>query len=79
METLLAPAIDEPTKTDELSPERKQELGEAELNVIAKFTLADAIRNGCEGTKQSVGWGDGEATGCALTTAVIGAKRAGYL
>lgn len=66
-------------KAAELSKMREAELGAIELNVIGKYTLADAIR---EGSLVSVhnadGWGDGESA-CALSAAVISARSRGFI
>ena len=68
--------IDE--KVDQLK-ELQQELGTIELNVLGRFTLADAMREGSKVTEQEVGgWGSGD-TACALSAAVISAKSRGYL
>ena len=42
------------------------------------YTLADAIREGCQVTEQAFSWGDG-ATACAMSSAVIAAKSRGLL
>jgi hypothetical protein len=61
-------------KAKELSDLRKQELGEIELDVLARpFTLADAIREGSKVTAKEEGWGDGDKA-CALHAAVISAQ-----
>lgn len=63
----------------ETSEELEKTLGEIELDVLANYTLADAIREGAGMTKQSRGWGDGIETACALTAAMTAAKARGYL
>lgn len=51
----------------------RAELGQLEFDVVTSYTLADAIREGCTVSEQSVGWGTG-AKACAMTSAVIAAK-----
>jgi hypothetical protein len=66
-------------KAQELDEKLKQELGEIELKVETSYTLADAIREGSLVTTQADdGWGEGE-TACAMSAAVIAARRRGYL
>jgi hypothetical protein len=55
------------------------EMAEVEERVVTGYTLADAMREGCSSLEQSIGWGDGHATGCALTTAYTAAKARGYI
>ena len=64
-------------KADELAALRR-EMGEVELEVLTTYTLADAIREGCQVTKQEYGWGDG-ATACAMTAAAVAARSRGLL
>lgn len=65
-------------KTDiDLDRATKDVLGEIELSTM-QYTLADAIREGSEGTTQVRNWGDGQETACALTAAVIAAEKRGY-
>lgn len=65
-------------KAEELAALRRQELGEIELDVIGNWTLADAIREGCQVSEQTEGWGDGPKA-CAFTAAIIAAKSRGYM
>lgn len=58
--------------------ELRKMLGEIELGVLTKYTLADAIREGCKVTEQARGWGSG-GQACALSAAVIAAKARGYI
>lgn len=74
IDTLTRPEVDTPELTDE----RKAELAEIELGVIANYTLADAIREGSKSTTQAIGWGDGKSA-CALSAAYIAASQRGYL
>lgn len=56
------------------------ELGVLELETLTSFTLADAIREGSKHVKHvRRSWGNGETTGCALTTALVGAKKVGWI
>ena len=64
-------------KADELTALR-QELGQVELEVLTTYTLADAIREGCQVTEQEYGWGDG-ATACAFTAAAVAARSRGFM
>lgn len=69
------------TMTEQFAPsvERlKAELGEIEMNVLTKFTLADAIREGSTVSTQEYGWGAGE-TACALSAACISGAARGYV
>lgn len=65
-------------KAEELDELLKADLGQIEVSVLTSYTLADAIREGCLVTKQEFGWGKGD-TACALSAAVIAARRRGYL
>lgn len=65
-------------KAEELAALRRQELGEIELDVIGEYSLADAIREGCQVSEQAEGWGDGPKA-CAFTAAIIAAKSRGYM
>lgn len=65
-------------KAEELTELRK-ELGQIELDVLTKFTLADAIREGSLITTKAEGWGDVEQTACAMSAAVIAARSHGYM
>lgn len=49
-----------------------------QLNRMASYTLADAIREGSQFTNQTEGWGKGEQA-CALTAAYYSAKARGYV
>jgi len=42
------------------------------------YNLADAILEGCENTTQAFNWGDGQATACAMSAAVIAAEKKGF-
>ncbi len=69
------------TMTEQFAPsvERlKAELGEIELNVLTKFTLADAIREGSTVSTQERNWGYGNSA-CALSAAAISAATRGYV
>lgn len=65
-------------KIDEKASELNEMLGEIELNVIGNYSLADAIREGSHVTTQAHTWGDGD-NACALSAAVIAARRRDYL
>lgn len=62
---------------DQKVEEIKNTLGEIEMNVLTKYTLADAIREGSAVTEQAYGWGDGERV-CALSAAYLAARARGY-
>lgn len=64
-------------KADELRALRA-ELGEIEMEVTTSYTLADAIREGCQVSEQAYNWGDG-ATACAMTAAVVAARSRGFM
>lgn len=64
-------------KADELRNIRK-ELGGIEMQVLTNFTLADAIREGCQVSEKAAGWGDGQYA-CGMTAAVVSARSRGYL
>lgn len=64
-------------KADELRGLRA-ELGEIEMEVTTSYTLADAVREGCQVTEQEYGWGDG-ATACAMTAAIVAARSRGFM
>ena len=70
-------------KVDELrevlTDQMKSDLREVELNVLTKYTLADAIREGCGVTEQAFHtYGHGNAA-CALSAAGIAAQARGFL
>lgn len=54
------------------------ELQAKELEVLTRYTLADAIREGASVTDQAHGWGSG-GDACALSAARLAAKARGYL
>lgn len=56
----------------------KAELGEIELGVLTKFTLADAIREGATVSTQAHNWGYGN-NACALSAGAISAAARGYV
>lgn len=68
-------SIDE--KAAELTKLR-EELGQLEFDVVTSYTLADAIREGCQVSEQTAGWGDGPKA-CAMTSAIIAAKSRGQM
>jgi hypothetical protein len=61
-----------------IDPETEKELSDIETKVTTKYSLADAIREGCLVTKPAQGWGTGE-TACALSAAYIAAKARGFV
>lgn len=63
---------------DEKVDDLKAVLGDIEMDVLTNYTLADAIREGCNVTTQAIGWGAGE-TACALTAGVMAAKARGFV
>lgn len=70
-------------KTDEITTETKvdelkQMLGNIEMEVLTEYTLADAIREGSQVSKQAHGWGTGEEQ-CALHAAVTAAVAREFL
>lgn len=65
-------------KASEISEDLKRDLAEIEA-VSKEPTLADMMRMGAKHTDQAVGWGDGYATACALTSAAIAARGAGLV
>lgn len=65
------------TEADVLADLRST-LGEIELGVLTRYTLADAIREGSTVTRQAYGWGSGEQA-CALSAAYLAAKARGYV
>jgi hypothetical protein len=56
----------------------REELGQLEFDVVTSYTLADAIREGCQVSEQAAGWGDGP-TACAMTAAIIASKSRGFM
>lgn len=66
-------------RVDEKADEIAKELAAIELDVLGNYRLSDAIREGSQFTKQTVGWGDARETACALTAAFTAAKARGYL
>lgn len=56
----------------------KAELGEIEMNVLTKFTLADAIREGSTVSTQEYNWGHGDSA-CALSAGAISAAARGFV
>lgn len=66
-------------KVAETAAEIKDLLDGIGLDVATNYRLSDAMREGSKFTKQSVGWGDGAETACALTAAFIAAKGRGFL
>lgn len=69
------------TMTQQFAPsvERlKAELGEIEMDVLTKFTLADAIREGSTVSNQAYDWGYGD-NACALSAACISGAARGYV
>lgn len=65
------------SKMDEKVDELKSIIDEIGMEVATSYTLADAIREGCQVSEQIGNWGNG-AEACALTAAVIAAKARGY-
>lgn len=65
-------------KADELKALR-QDLGAIELEVTTSYTLADAIREGCQVTEQEHGGFGNGATACAMTAAVVAARSRGFM
>lgn len=57
----------------------REELGAIELDVLTKYTLADAMREGSAVTKQSIGSWGGDNEACALSAAMIAAKARGFV
>ena len=57
-------------KADEL----RDMIDEASLEASMKFTLADAIREGCSVTDQAIGTFSNGADACALQAAVVSLK-----
>lgn len=49
-------------------------LTEQEFDKSMKYTLADAMREGCQVTGQSYGWTDGRENVCAMTGALVAIK-----
>lgn len=49
-----------------------------EFNAVIGMSLADAIREGAEFMPQTIGWGDGKNSGCALTVAALAIEKKGY-
>lgn len=55
------------------------QLREIELRVMTGYTLADAIREGSQVTKQAVcSWGDTE-TACTISAAYLAARARGFI
>lgn len=73
-------SIDIDKKVEEISQTLQAELGEIELNVLARpFTLADAIREGAGVTTQAYNWTNTDGGACALSAAVLSARAHGYI
>lgn len=66
-------------KVDEQVEQLKQMMGEIELGVATRFTLADAIRDGVQVSDQAYNWTDGEGNMCAMSAAIVAAKARGYM
>lgn len=62
-----------------LEAEAAKVVGEVEMAVATRFTLADAIRLGSTVSDQAYTWTDGEGNMCAMSAAVVAAKARGYM
>lgn len=62
-----------------LEAEAAKVVGEVEMAVATRFTLADAIREGATVSDQAYTWTDGEGNMCAMSAAVVAAKARGYM
>lgn len=71
--------IDEQVEQLKVSPELQGMLGEIEMGVMTRFTLADAIRLGATVSDQAYDWTDSAGNMCALSSAVVAAKGLGYI
>lgn len=75
MTTMTMPSQTSSTDLDEAT---MRDLSSIEERVKA-YSLADAIREGSAFTTQAHGWGDGETSACAMTAAVVAARKHGYM
>lgn len=73
--SLVDEKVEQLQETDEL----KSVLGEIEMGVLTRFTLADAIRLGTNVSDQAYDWCDGEGNLCAMSAGIIAAKSLGYM
>ena len=62
-----------------LDEDTQKMMGEIELGVHTRFTLADAIRDGVQVSDQAYDWTDEEGNMCAMSAAVVAAKARGYM
>lgn len=67
--------LDNHPAVETISEELRKEIEEAGDNV-SRFSLADAIRLGSNGTEQARNWGD-EGSACALSAAALACKAKG--
>lgn len=65
-------------KVEETIEELKSDLALIDEMVTVGYTIADAIREGCNKTEKTAGWGDG-STACALSAAYMAAKARNIL
>lgn len=63
----------------ELDEQTKAVLGQVEMGVLTRYTLADAIREGSTVSDQAYNWTDAEGGLCAMSAAVVAAKSRDYM
>jgi hypothetical protein len=61
-----------------IDTETRTALAGIEESVITQVHIADLLRQGAQGTTQSVGWGAG-GEACFLSAAALAAKDLGYI
>jgi hypothetical protein len=67
------------TSTTLTRPDIDPDLIDEIQTAVAVPTLADLIEEGSQDTVQSIGWGDGVYTACALKAAECAAARRGLI
>lgn len=72
-----SPVVDAPSASPEITP-GSDPLTNLEFDNVVGYKLSDAIRDGSKNLRQEYGWGDGVATGCALTAARVAIEGKGY-
>ena len=64
---------------EQLDEKTRKMMGEIELGVATRFTLADAVRLGSKVSEQAYDWTEGEGNMCAMSAAICAAKARGYM
>lgn len=67
------------TLRSNLEAEAAKVVGEVELTMSTRYTLADAIREGATVSGQARNWTDHKGNMCAMSAAIVAAKARGYM